>query len=864
MHEFAGGSDDGSRPFGSLTIQDGKIYGMTHQGGDSNDGTVFTMNSDGTAFTLLHEFAEGTADGGSPCGSLTLDGTELYGMTSEGGDTDRGTIFKMNSDGSGFILLHEFAGEDYDGASPWGTLTLVRGVLYGMTSCGGGATDLGTIFEIKTDGEDFNLLYKFTGSSGSGPWGSLVFDSSMLYGMATAGGSSSSGVVFMMDTGKPLHEFSGGSEDGANPFGNLTLDSSTFYGMTNQGGDSNDGTVFKMNSDGSAFAILHEFVGGGEDGANPYGSLTLDSSTLYGMTFYGGDSNLGTIFKINTDGSNFALLHEFTGGGNDGSSPYFTELTINGSDLYGMTGKGGDSDRGTIFKINSDGSEFALLHEFAGGVNDGSAPYGSLTLFGSVLYGMTYQGGDSNRGTLFKINSDGSAFALLHEFAGGANDGTAPSGSLSLYGSNLYGMTYQGGDSNAGTVFKINANGNDFTLLHEFIGGVNDGSMPRGSLVIRSPNLYGMTYQGGDSNAGVIFSMTLLALPQDFNGDGKSDVLAENSSGNQNGYVYLMDGSTPASNGEVYTKNNSNWQIKAYADFNGDGKSDILWTENSTKQSLIYIMNGLSVKQTGAILNAGTNWIVDQVADFNGDKKADILLRESTTGDGYMFIMDGTAVSSGGKVQRGYDWVSKSCGDFNGDSKSDILWEINGKIGCMYLMNGTAVSGEGQVYARSSAWITDKFADFNGDGKCDILWKYQGGSTLAGYVYLMNGLLIESSGYTYNTVNLNWNVIQTGDLNSDGKSDLLMQNSSTGQGVGYIMNGVTASSWGQIYTVSNPVWQVKKLLDFNGDGKADILWQNSSSKKAIDYIMNGLTISATGTVFGTGTKAVVVPALSSP
>ena len=109
---------------------------------------------------------------------------------------------------------------------------------------------------------------------------------------------------------KILHSFTGGSSDGTS---NLTLSGSTLYGMTFQGGSGGAGTIFQINLDGTGLTILHNFTGGPSDGANPLGSLTLSGSTLYGMTFSGGANNDGTIFKVNTDGTGFQLLHSFDG-----------------------------------------------------------------------------------------------------------------------------------------------------------------------------------------------------------------------------------------------------------------------------------------------------------------------------------------------------------------------------------------------------------------------------------------------------------------------------------------------------------------------------------------------------------------------
>ncbi len=305
-----------------------------------------------------------------------------------------------------------------------------------------------------------------------------------------------------------LHEFGGGTGDGMYPLGTLTLSGTTLYGMTEQGGASDRGVIFQMNADGSGYANLHEFADGAGNGVYPFGLLTLSGTTLYGMTIYGGARNLGVVFKISTNGSGYANLHEFVGGAGDGRWPSGS-LTLSGTTLYGMTQKGGVSGNGVIFKISTNGSGYANLHEFVGGAGDGMMPYGSLTLSGTTLYGMTESGGASGNGVIFKVNTDGSGYANLHVFAGGAGDGRWPIGSLTLSGTTLYGMTQNGGVSNNGVVFMMNADGSGYTKLHEFAGGAGDGAFPYGTLTLSGTMLYGMTDQGGASNKGVVFALSL-------------------------------------------------------------------------------------------------------------------------------------------------------------------------------------------------------------------------------------------------------------------------------------------------------------------------------------------------------------------
>jgi len=356
------------------------------------------------------------------------------------------------------------------------------------------------------------LLHEFTGGNGDGesPSGSLLSNNAILYGMTFDGGDDNRGVIFSigMDGSnfKLLHEFSGWA-DGQFPWGSLIRGNSILYGMTYQGGSHNAGVIFSMGTDGSNFTLLHEFAGVNHNGgAEPLGDLILKNSTLYGMTSVGGDSDKGVIFSMGTDGSNFTFLHEFAGGINDGAKPSGSFILSN-STLYGMTLEGGDSNKGVIFSMGTDGSNLTLLHEFAGGNNDGAVPYGTLILSNSTFYGMTYHGGDGDVGVIFSMGTDGSNFTLLHEFAGGNDDGSLPYDSLILSNSNLYGMTGYGGGSNKGVIFSMGTDGSNFTLLHEFDGP--DGSRPYGSLLLENSTLYGMTKIGGGSDKGVVFSHIL-------------------------------------------------------------------------------------------------------------------------------------------------------------------------------------------------------------------------------------------------------------------------------------------------------------------------------------------------------------------
>jgi uncharacterized repeat protein (TIGR03803 family) len=155
--------------------------------------------------------------------------------------------------------------------------------------------------------------------------------------------------------------------------------------------------VFKVNTDGSGYVVLKNFTG--SDGSKPQAALTLSGNTLYGTTVEGGSSGAGTMFKVNTDGTGYTVLKTFSG--SDGAEP-FAGLTLSGSKLYGTTRAGGRSKYGTVFKINTNGSDYTVLKSFTGG--DGANPQAGLTLSGSTLYGSTAYGGDFNEGTVFSLS----------------------------------------------------------------------------------------------------------------------------------------------------------------------------------------------------------------------------------------------------------------------------------------------------------------------------------------------------------------------------------------------------------------------------------------------------------------------------
>ncbi len=468
LHLFA--APYGSFPHGSLTL-DGSdtLYGTTTSGGESSGATLFRVRTDGKDFRVLHEFDDASR-GFSPNGSLVLDSSGvLFGTAEFGGATSAGTVFAVNSDGTGFETLLDFPGWTVDGTRPWASLIEdAAGNLYGTTLFGG-ASGSGTIFTVQPDGSGFRLLHTFTGDDGYEPMASLVLGASgYLYGTAESGGPSGGGVAFRLRTDgtsfEVLHAFSFSPVSGAAPFSSLTLDGSgNVYGTTAGGGPSGYGAVFRMRTDGTAFELLHVFPGPeAGQGSAPQASLVLDAlgRNLYGTTFEGSAFVLGdggTVFTLRTDGTGFRLLHSFREGADDGLDPWASLILDSSGYLYGTTGRGGTAGKGTVFRVRTGGADFQVLHSFGFDPNDGATPVSPLALDGSgSLYGTTSEGGAWHAGTVFTVRTDGSGYQLLHAFTGVGGDGSNPRAGLLLDRTgHAIGTTENGGSAGYGSEFML-------------------------------------------------------------------------------------------------------------------------------------------------------------------------------------------------------------------------------------------------------------------------------------------------------------------------------------------------------------------------------------------------------------------------
>jgi uncharacterized repeat protein (TIGR03803 family) len=385
-----------TNPDGVVLGPDGALYGASATASGSAGGLFYRVAGDGSSVATLYQLR--AEDGFGPAGALLLGSDNLfYGTTqfSRGGvSAGGGTIFRVAPDGSGFTVLHEFAGStsnnvnsnpvNAQGNAPHGALIEGSdGLLYGVARFGGPA-GAGTIFKIGKDGSGFTVIHSF------------------------AAISSAAGATIV-------------NADGAHPRDGLVESAGFFYGTTNAGGANGQGTIFRLRFDGSEFSVLHVFTtptlpSGGtvsvnEDGAAPRAGLTDGGDgLLYGTTTVGGASGQGVLYSITPDGSVRTTLHDFVAA--EGTQPIGKLLLGADGRLYGTasaggtTSSGGESNLGTVYSIARDGTGFSKLDDFESAT--GTSPSGRLVQLNATEFvGTTNSGGRCGSGTVFRLSLAG-------------------------------------------------------------------------------------------------------------------------------------------------------------------------------------------------------------------------------------------------------------------------------------------------------------------------------------------------------------------------------------------------------------------------------------------------------------------------
>ncbi|MDZ4286979.1 MAG: choice-of-anchor tandem repeat GloVer-containing protein [Prosthecobacter sp.] len=468
----------GAGPRGMTLASDGSIWGTTGGGGFRNQGTLYQLDSKGGGLITRHEF-----DGlGYPCSRPTVapDG-HLWGATQY-------SVYRFNPATGELTIVLRFTGKtgEHPGGVAYGELVADgRGFFWGVTSKGG-ASDNGTIYKINIATGEATTVVQFTGKIGpcigSAPHCGVTPDGQgFLWGTTWMGGWMERGTVFKIhaETGAFSHiadfRVREGHEPGSRPETMLIADGEgSFWGTTNYGGRNGKGTVFKVDALTGRLATVVTFTGieGDAQGGPSRGDLLADGSGgFFGTCDYGGAGAVGTVYHVEAKTGKFTLLKDLSdlAKTTEGSDPRGTLLAGTGDWLWGVTTSGGAHHCGTIYKFNAVSNRLVSVIDFTGsrGPHKGRSANAGLVKDGhGYLWGTTASGGSADQGTIYKIDETSGAFTTIAEFGEHPDrrGGTAPSSALVADGRGfMWGTNYF-------TVFKVDIRTHVLTTIARFRG----------------------------------------------------------------------------------------------------------------------------------------------------------------------------------------------------------------------------------------------------------------------------------------------------------------------------------------------------------------------------------------------------------
>lgn len=521
-----------ARPTGGLMkASDGKLYGVLSQASVMGNGEIFSMNSDGSDYMVLRSLQPW--DGQRATGSLieAADGF-LYGVTTNA-LSSAGLIYRIQKNGSGFSIVHSFQSVYFPTE---GVVQAADGKLYGTAPIGGDVGH-GAVYGIQPDGTGYSNIFSFDSpTSGSTPRGVPIQGvDQYLYGGTAAGGINDKGIIYKVRTDgtdfTTLVAFDSINGWGVSS-GLILASDGKLYGMTERGGSFNMGVIFSLMPDGSGFAKLLEFDGVNK-GATPLGSLieSANDGYLYGMTNKGGASDLGVSFKVKKDGSGFSKVVDFNGV--NGSSPLHGPLLeVNPGLFYGMTYKGGNGDVGLIYSVTSGGT-YGLVKDYPQPI---SKP---ATLAGhdndDHYVGITPTGGATGMGALFTVLHDGTGFSPLADLPPGQYPN--PKELLVASDNSIWGIGKEGATD---FLFRMTGDGTSYQRINMTNQAI--GREPVALVESTDGYIYGAARFGGASDDGTIFRVLL-------NGTGLSHVVdfPGNEQGTQPTHQLIMH-----TNGSLY------------------------------------------------------------------------------------------------------------------------------------------------------------------------------------------------------------------------------------------------------------------------------------------------------------------------
>ena len=420
---------------------------------------------------------------------------------------------------------------------------------------------------------------------------------------------------------------------------------------------------------------------------------------------------------------------------------------------------------------------------------------------------------------------------IIENATGGSGDDVIVGNAVSnvLIGNGGFDQLFGGGgddilSGNSGSDQMTGGSGNDTfrdTLLNFNFDRIYDFSAGD-RIIFTDASLASFTFSMTDNNSALIYNGRTLYLSGGEPVDGTVVASAAAGGGVQ---ITIQAGQTGV-------------DADARNDFNGDGRSDVLWRHDDGRLTdwLSTVNGGYAPNSANINTSVATDWQIAGVGDFNGDGRDDIMWRHA---DGRITNWLGTG--SGGfsdNVANAYnavstDWNVAGIGDFNGDGRDDILWRHDdGRLtDWLSSVNGGYLPNSANIYTSvATDWQIAGVGDFNGDGRDDIMWRNTDGR-ITNWLGTATGGFSDNVANAYNGVSTDWQVAGIGDFNGDGRDDILWRHDH-----GWLTDWLSTANAGylpnsaNIYTSVATDWQIASVGDFNGDGRDDIMWRNADGR----------------------------------
>jgi uncharacterized repeat protein (TIGR03803 family) len=555
---------DGEHPFGKLLLaSNGLYYGLATKG-TYEKGVIFSYDTLTEVCKTVFHFRD-TSTGETPNGNLIqATNGKIYGTTKIGGKYNFGVLYEFNPINHSFKKLVDFD-KFTNGYTPYFLLQASNGKLYGVSNMGGqtassSSAGAGTLFEYNIATSTLTTKHHFGGATNAPTYPSaqlIQATNGKIYGTTKSGGTNGNGTIFQYDivndTLTVIYNFIDATDGRYPSAGIIQASNGKLYGATYMGpGSSIYGIFFEYDLNSSTvtarnnLSVRLDFV-----------PMEFSNGNLYG--FFN-----NYFFRYNTTTNYLTFKRNFsTSNPPAPNGPRCTPVKTLGNKLLCSSLSAGLRNKGTIFEIDTAGN-FTIKVDFHS-AKDGSLPIGSLTLADNgLLYGVTMEGGENDEGTLFQIDPRSGAHKKLQDFSRSVN-GTYPTGTLvpgrpnELFGTNLTGEVYkyliaqdtivvigsladsgmgapgerltwtrQGqlfgvsrshwNDPN-GSIFEVDTSAMLLRKRAAFNSTI--GKNPMGGMIqARNGKLYGMTYEGGSLNYGVLYEFN----PSNFTISAKIDL----------------------------------------------------------------------------------------------------------------------------------------------------------------------------------------------------------------------------------------------------------------------------------------------------------------------------------------------------